>query len=137
MSIEIERSKKGLPCLWESGGGMSNTGKAIVIAGKFGEALKPIYIRKSGSLSCGHHALIPIYKGCLVIKTSHHRGDFETSVYRISSISKDSAELTLLNEFSNGEWDKEPDSKYMRAIEACEDKAHTYHCRYPKFIKGE
>lgn len=53
MNIELTITKKGLPALWESGGGATNTGSATIIAGPNGEKLVPIYVRRSGHLSCG------------------------------------------------------------------------------------
>ena len=63
----IERSKRGIPCMWECGGGYSNTGESQIIAGKNGEAKQPIYIRRRGELACCEHALIPISVGDYVI----------------------------------------------------------------------
>jgi hypothetical protein len=54
--------------LWEAGGGLTNTGRATIIADKNGRPKHPIYVRGAGSLSCGEHALIPIEPGDYVIK---------------------------------------------------------------------
>ena len=35
--MDLTISKKGFPCLWERGGGMTKTGDATVIAGASGE----------------------------------------------------------------------------------------------------
>lgn len=35
--MNLTISKKGFPCLWERGGGMTKTGDATVIAGASGE----------------------------------------------------------------------------------------------------
>ena len=32
--IAIEKTKKGYPACWESGGGYRNTGDAVIVAGK-------------------------------------------------------------------------------------------------------
>ena len=45
-TIPLERTKKGLPALWEGGGGSSNTGDATLIAGPKGEKNTPLYIRR-------------------------------------------------------------------------------------------
>ncbi len=132
--MELSRSKSGTPCLWEAGGGYSNTGKSQIIAGKNGEAKQPIYIRRRGELACCEHALIPISVGDYVISASHHRGDFEIFVYRITKILEE-ASTEKIAEFSNGEWDAELPAYLQAAVEAAKEKATCYHCREPHFIK--
>ena len=80
---EMELSKNGLACMWERGGGFTNTGRATVICGPEGQRKKPIYIRRSGSLSCGNHALIPVELGDVVIDAEHSHGDFLINVWRM------------------------------------------------------
>ena len=74
LKIKIVESKRGIPCLWERGGGYSNTGEATLICDKDGWQKKAIYIRRSGSLACEEHALIPVKVGDVVVLASHHRG---------------------------------------------------------------
>lgn len=135
--MKITKSKSGLPCLWESGGGMSNTGTAILVAAPDGSPKRPIYIRRSGSLACDDHALIPIRGGDLVIMANHHRGDFNITINKIIGINleEDEAELEEINQFSMGEWDDELPEKLKAAIEAAKDKATDYHCRIPYWIQ--
>lgn len=133
MKMKIERTKKGLPAMWESGGGMTNTGHATIIANHNGAPKKPVYIRRSGSLSCNNHALFIVEVGDLVIEAGHHRFDFEIAVYRIEAIDGEEARLSLLHEFSRGEWDVEPPADIMKAVEAAQEKAMIYHCRLPVY----
>jgi len=58
--MQAEKTAKGFPALWEEGGGYTNTGSAIIIAGSAGEPLRPFYIRRRGHLANGQHALLPI-----------------------------------------------------------------------------
>jgi hypothetical protein len=132
--INIVRSKSGLPCLWESGGGYSNTGYAQVISSKDGAPKRPIYIRQRGTLANGDHSLIPVEVGDYVVVLNHHRGDFEAKISRVIDIGKDEAELEPVAVFSSGEWDREPDDSLWDAILAARDKATCYHCREPHFI---
>ena len=44
--IEIIRSKSGIPCLWEQGGGYTNTGYAVIITDKNGDKAKNQYMSK-------------------------------------------------------------------------------------------
>ena len=134
--IEIEKSKRYIPCLWEKGGGYSNTGKAQLICDMNGFEKKPIYVRKSGSLACEEHALIPIRKNDVVVMASHHRGDFNIEVFQIKLIQDEEAHLELINSFSQGEWDNEQDYWHSSpVVEAAQEKALDYHCRVPYFIK--
>jgi len=151
--IEIEKTKKGYPALWESGGSYSNTGKAIIIAGPNGEKKTPIYIRQRGHLACANHALFAVHEGDVVIRSSHHRGDFHHEVCRLVTIRGDEAELELIAEFSRGQWDAGPLGQKLEAdlarmtagepplidlsiaVQAAEAKATCYHCRSPHFAK--
>ncbi len=145
--LNIERTKKGLPALWESGGGYSNTGKATIIAGPNGEKKAPVYIRQRGPLACANHALFVVHEGDTVIQSSHHRGDFHHEVYRLVAIVGDEAELELIAEFSRGQWDtgslgqkleadlagmtagEPPTMELSIAVQMAEAKATAYHCR--------
>ncbi len=133
--IEIERTKKGFPALWESGGGYTNTGEAIIITGKNGEAKQPIYIRRKGQLACCRHALIPVDVGYYIISAKHHRRNFEISVYRITEILKEDASIERVAWFSIGEWDTVPFVSLEASIQAAMKKATCYHCREPHYIR--
>jgi hypothetical protein len=137
--VKIETTKRGLPAMWECGGGLSNTGGATIIAGKHGEKLTPIYIRRSGHLACENHALFVIDVGDIVVEAYQHRGDFDISVYKIIEIvtvdDKRYAILELINEFSQGEWDNEPTGNVMDAVDASIKKAKCYHCRETHYAK--
>ena len=133
-TVKIERTKKGLPAMWESGGGYTNTGDAVIIANGDGTAKRPVYIRHRGSLACENHALFVVKPGDLVVEASHHRRDFEVRVWCIDQILEEEARLNLLHEFSKGEWDKEPPAYLEQAIQAAMKKATCYHCREPHFI---
>lgn len=131
-------SKKGLPCLWEAGGGMSNTGHAVIITDPDGAPKQAIYVRRSGSLSCGEHALVPIAVGDHVIMAGHHRRDFTIMVYRVDSITKDGddtvAECARIHRYDRGEWDSEHHISIQAAIDAACNKATCYHCRSPFYV---
>ncbi len=129
--IDIELTKKGHPALWEKVGGMSNTGYATIIAGVKGEKLTPAYVNRRGHLACGKHALFIIKEGYHIILSDHHRRDFEIEVYRITSIDKKEqlANLEMVCEYSQGEWDVKPPKFLYNAIDAAVDKASCYHCR--------
>ena len=67
MDLTVERTAKGLPALWECGGGYTSTGYAQVIAGENGEMLTPGYIPRGGPLANGNHALFVVGEGTVVV----------------------------------------------------------------------
>ena len=150
--IFVERTKEGLPALWESGGGYTNTGKATIVAGPNGEKKAPLYIRQRGPLACAHHALFVVHEGDTVIKSSHVREDFNHKVYRIVAIRGDEAALELIAEFSHGQWTgplgqkleadlarmaagEPPMMELSIAVQMAEGKATDYHCRKAYYCK--
>lgn len=139
MQITIERTKKGLPALWEYGGGKTNTGNSQIIANADGSPKKPVYIRRSGTLANSDHALFIITPGDLIIQAYHHRKDFTIRVFRIAGIreDEDTAILEQIFLYDMGEWDIEPPEYLLPAIEAAREKATCYHCRSPHYIKTE
>jgi len=128
-TINATMSKRGFPCLWESGGGLSNTGRVVLIAGPRGEKKTAIYIRTRGQLACEEHALVPVVSGDLVINTRHHRHDFNIVVSKVETLDKETIQVSQLYSFDNGEWDVEPPEYLDPVISASKRKASTYHCR--------
>lgn len=135
MDIRIERTKKGYPALWESGGGYTNTGEARIIANYDGTKPVAIYIRKRGERACGDHALIPIEEDMYIIDAQHHRGDFIIKVQRIKEIREAYATVETEHIFSEGEWDTKPPVFLKEAIDSAIKKALHYHCRTPYFVR--
>lgn len=135
--IEIIRSKTGIPCLWEEGGGWTNTGYAVIITDKNGDKKKPIYVKRRGHLACEKHALVPIRKGDYFIRAHHHRKDFNIVVKKIKKIQiqDDTAEVEEVAEYSMGEWSTRLPEHLKSAVEAAKAKALHYHCRTPYYIK--
>ena len=126
--------------MWECGVGYSNTGESRIIAGKNGEAKQHIYIRRRGQLACCRHALIPVDVGDFIITTNHHRGDFETRIYRVEEIQAETAICSIIGEYSRGEWafSTEPRPEVAdhlpAAVDAAWEKATCYHCREPHYV---
>ncbi len=138
MEFELTITKRGLPAIWERGGGATNTGSATVVAGLNGERLKPVYIRRCGHLSCGEHALFVVREGYFVVMASHWRRDFIIKVYRVVSIDLDNkmALLELVNEYSQGEWDSDLPIYLKDAVDTAMKKAICYHCREPHYYRA-
>lgn len=154
--VKIERTKTGIPAMWESGGGYTNTGKAVIITDGQGDPKPAVYIKRRGELANREHALIPIETGDHIITADHHRRDFHIDIYRITDISGDTATAEKLHEYSRGKW-TEPDISRVfeawetndiksikdiddeiynlcQAILSAETKATCYHCREPHYI---
>lgn len=129
-------SKSLVPCLWESGGGMTHTGGAALVTNKHGQPKSAIYIRTSGSLACLEHALIPISVGDHFIIANHHRGDFTIEIFCIKSINTTKLEAERVNLFDYDQWDTQLDPNFNAAIDAARAKATCYHCRDPHFIRS-
>jgi hypothetical protein len=145
-AISTSVTRKGIPALWEGGGGYTSTGKSQIIANEDGSPATPIYIRQSGELACAtDHALFAISVGMIVVHTQQHRGDFRITVSRISAIlnveptetgrNNSQAMLTPLFTFEKGEWDVELPEHLVPVVEAAKKKALTYHCRQPIWFR--
>lgn len=145
--FRLEISKSGKLCLWEEGGGQTNTGNAIIVANKDGNPKPAIYVKRKGHLAGGRHALIPVKIGDIIISGNHHRGDFSICIFEIKSFGIngknifDKVGLVAICErvatFSEGEWSiAEVAEKYKDAVDALIAKATCYHCRKPHFIKN-
>lgn len=136
LEFDLEISKNKLPCLWESGGGYSNTGDAQIITDKNGEEKRPIYIKTSGERACLNHALIPIRKGDHVINLNRHRDNYRINICEIDKINIDKkiATCNTKNVFKYNKWKKELNEKFDNAVNAAIDKSNDYHCRDPYFV---
>ena len=139
MIITLSADKHGKPSICECGGGMSNTGDADIVCSADGSAKKPYYIPTSGQLSNSIHAFFHAEIGDIIVRASHHRGDFNITVSEIVDLQQVGekqwqAEVLQLCEFSQNSWDIEPDECFKAAIDAAERKAMRYHCREPFFI---
>ena len=112
-TISIDTTKRGFAAMWESGGGLTSGGSAIIITGKNGEARRPVYMPRGGHLACGNHALITVHEGFYIVHAGVSRGTRSSaSISRIVSVSvKDisgekweaKAEVEEVNTFSKGE----------------------------------
>ena len=137
--MRTERTKKGLPAYWESGGGYKNTGDAMIIAGKDGQPKKAVYVRRRGRLANAPHALIILEVGDHIVEAHHHRGDFYIEVLEIKGFENSENEtfafVERVNRFDMGEWDAALPAFLEAAVQAAVDKATCYHCREPHYVR--
>ncbi len=143
-TMRIDTTKRGIPAIWESGGGLTSGGSSTIIAGREGEKRRPVYVPRGGHLSGGNHALIAVHEGFFIVRAGVSRGTRSSAtISRIVSVSvKDidgvkwdaTATVELVNSFSRGEWDSPLDPKFVPAVEAAFAKAGEYHCRSAYYI---
>lgn len=123
--IELFISKKGIPCLWECGGGWSNTGEAQIICDKNGNPKKALFERTRGDLACKEHALIPVKTRDRIIRVDRHRDRYKITAFVITAINNDVAECEPIRITSN----------LYDAVEAAKKKTCIYHCRTAIYIR--
>jgi hypothetical protein len=141
----VERTRSGRPAMWESGGGMTHTGYAIIIAGQYGEKLKPIFVKRRGQLVGGDHALFVVHPKDHVIIAARHRDEFRIAIYQIKEINEDQAVCSLVYFFDQEGWvnckegSAGPDcpAEFEAAVEASKEKTRCYHCRAPHYYVAE
>jgi len=134
MMMDLEISKSGRKCLWESGGGMTNTGKSRIIAGSKGERKRALFVRSKGELSNSVHALIPVREEDVVVDCYRNKAGFEIDIYKITEIIDNQAKVERIAELREGKWNADV-SMYKEAIEASMRKSRMYHCREAIFIE--
>ena len=130
----IEISGSGLPCMWESGGGMRNTGSVDLICDKQGNPKKAVFIRR---ISNGGQVLIPITVGDYVINIYRYHSEFEIHIHRVNKIDKN-AKICYLEEkhkYRYGGWDNEPPDFLFNVTEVGKKKTLHYHCRESYYIR--
>lgn len=122
--VGLCRSKSDLPCLWEGGGGLTNTGGARLITSPTGKPKRAIYIRTHGDLCCANHALIPVKVGDCLVTVDRHWDRVSIQVERITAIDGDTATLERTDDLISYD-----------AIQAAVAKSEDYHCREPYYIR--
>jgi len=143
---------KGLPAYRESGGGMSNTGEATLVAWKNWEKKKAIYERSKWHLSNENHALFVLNKGDIILNiTRQDNNDWGNNLTldRVVSLNPQEEKAKVENvidtqyeEKKKGDravitikdWDKIDDS-LSDLISAAYNKVNCYHCRNSHYSK--
>jgi nucleotide-binding universal stress UspA family protein len=125
--------------LTEHGGGLTNTGRAQIVAGLGGEPLRSFY----GRATCGAAHAHFFVSAALVVNYSHHRGDGSGEVALVS-VGPDHANIQreVLWRFRDGDQAVEcmrPNTSLafpQAAVEAARRKARIYHCRSAVYYEG-
>lgn len=122
--INLIKSKSGLTCLYECGGGLTNTGGARLVTSPTGKPKRAIYIRTHGDLCNNDHALIPVKVGDCLVTVDRHWDRVSIRVERITAIDGDKATLERTDDLISYD-----------AIQAAVAKSQHYHCREPYYIR--
>jgi hypothetical protein len=146
--LPIYQTKQGEPAIWEEGGATADYGFARIIAGKEGEPLKPIYIRRKRCKEWWRHALLLAYPGLIIIDTQYYLGLTTTDVWRIVRITdphpwanegreRPGAVVSLVAEYRSDRrdgWRPSCPEWALPALLAAGEKANCYDCRRPHYI---
>ena len=133
--MKVTRSKTGLPTLTESGGGMSNTGSARVIADERGDKVHPLFIPRG--YANGDHAVFVVRPKMLIFTGDHGQWGYRVTVSRIErvGIDADPDELVLTETCSEENGDGNIPETLVPATVAVQEKMHCYHCREPHYVQ--
>lgn len=123
-TMPLHRSRSGLTCLYECGGGLTNTGGAQLVTSPTGKPKRAIHIRTHGNLCNDDHALIPVKVGDCVVSVDRHWDRVSIQVERITAIDGDTATLERTDDLISYD-----------AIQAAVEKSRDYHCRQPYYIQ--
>jgi hypothetical protein len=139
----IPTTYRGRPALWEGGGGRTNTGHAVVVAGAKGERLAPLYVRTHGHLACGDHALLPVQNGFHVVRVSRWGEDVRIVVDRVLELHPDmeggwEARSLPVGLYEDGRWGPLLPEGLEEPVIAAVEKTRCYRCRSPHYVlEGE
>lgn len=130
-------------CVWERGGSYTNRGYSEIWAMPDGSMPMAMYIRTTGHRACKHHALLKAQVGMYMIRCNRHRDEMTITVGVVTGLitnpeDKREAMVVTMNVYhgENNLWDIKPPEELEIAIEYAKDKAHTYHCKTPFYVKS-
>ena len=136
--MKVTRSKSGLPTLAERGGGLTNTGDAVVIASCDGKPVAPLFVPRRGRFG-GDHAIFVARPGMHVVEVRRDRSGPRVSIRLIIRIGTDQdpdeLETSLVGEWEQG--DGNIPEFLMGAASAAVAKAYCWHCREPHWAAVE
>lgn len=132
--ITLTHSRK--PAYWESGGGTTSTGRAVIVTDRHYQRLDPLYVRRKGTLSNGNHALLPLRRGYKVIHVWHFNNEIEVVIMEVRGTKGNIGEFEVVAHFSEDTQHDWKDKLYADAIKAGINKSKDYHCRVPYYINN-
>lgn len=158
-TLEVEKTKSGLPAIWERGGATGAGGKATIVTDKNGNAKKPLFIRNHGDLANEAHALFVLNKGDHVIDVQTSYGEpYKVRILKVVGFQEESildeeddllsllgggpthkpgqffARCQLVGERNGTAWWPELPSFLEEAYKVAVKKANSYHCRTAMYV---
>ena len=130
--MPIERSKSGLACLWEWGGGQTKRGQVRIITAPDGGMPKAIARRQERG---GNHALIPLRKGMWVVEIIRRRGAWHLDCWKVLDIQDSVVVVDREYTFQEGEWSPECPTFLNPAINAGKRKACVFHASRAAYVQ--
>lgn len=142
--MRVERTKKGHAAIWECGGSRSGSGRATIVTGKHGEALRPVFIKNSTN---GNHALIIVEPGCFVIQAERRGEALTIQIKQLLGFCKfvdgeEFAEYHVVATYEADRWFGEKVKSedfvphpFEEAVLAAITKVYCYSCRQPRYVK--
>ena len=134
--IDLSRTTSGRPAVWESGGGSTSTGRAVIWTEPDGTRPLAIYVPRGGQLANGSHALIPAKAGMFSVLVVNDTVRI-IKIGRPERTTDDQWRALVVEEWNmvEGEWDSPPPECLTEAVLAAQDKRNCYHCRLAHFIQ--
>lgn len=138
MKINLTKTRKGYPAMWESGGAMMNSANATIVGGFNFNKLTPVFIKDVGSNACASHALFIVEEGYKIgLGESGADGEFHLTIWVIDRITKEhngefTASLTqIYNSLVDGDY---IDSEFDPMASALKKKLMMFHCSEPIYL---
>lgn len=133
VTLKIVRTRTGRPAMWDEGGKLGEVGRAVVVAGQFGEPLRPLYRlwEGEGARPASRHALMPLDVGCHVIHVHADTSDLRVVAMRITDIPQEGLVCEARLMYTGG-WPA-PGALLYDAIDAATSMAEEPGCLEPGY----
>lgn len=127
--LKLNKSKSGIPYLWECGGKIKDRIRSTIISDKDMKKKVPLYSTASETRDCYKYAKIPVEMGDLIVKVFCDT-DFRLSIilYRVNYITEELnsyndsissvAVCDIIDAYNNGAWENDNYLDYTKIINA-------------------
>lgn len=140
--IKGVKTSSGIPALWEYGGygiydGIEK-GKARLIAYPDGSLPTALFINLGTEEANGNHALVAVYRDCLVIDADFNNDCLMLNLYVVEDVNVDGDEVNIcvstVNRCCNRIWEKNLPKNWEQFTRSADDKVRTLNCRKPFYV---
>lgn len=105
INLPLVRTRSGAAAMWDQGGFDGLTGRAVVIAGVYGEKLRPYFTyRMEGHRPNARHALMPVYPGGHIVQVDTNPDETTVRVLQVVLIEEEYVQATLVAMAVNDSW---------------------------------